>query len=88
MTQPDDPAQPAGDPLERAQARLDEACARVAARFDELAGAEAPAADRGLETRLSEARRREAALSEAAEDASRALGEAIAELQVLRGERL
>lgn len=87
MTQPDDPAQPAGDPLERAQARLDEACAKVAARFDELVGRGAARPDGELDTLVSDSRRREAALAEAASEASSALSEAIAELQALRGDR-
>lgn len=88
MTSSDDPAsERTQDPLEHAQARLDEACARVAARLDELAG-RAPAGGGGdeiarLQTALSQAQAREAALADAAQEASDALAEAMDELRRL-----
>lgn len=89
MSAPEDPvpssaSQP--DPLERAQARLDEACARVAARLDELAAGREPQEDGALRAELSQSRAREAELAVAAREASSALSEAIAQLQVLRGD--
>ncbi len=89
MTSSDDPATSRSpDPLEVANARLDEACARVAARLDELAGrartgvgADAPAGDApALQAALTAAKAREAALAAAAQDASDALEAAMVEL--------
>ena len=88
MSAPEDPVSSAAsqpDPLERAHARLDEACAKVAARLDELS-AGASDDDGAVRAQLSEARAREAALAEAAAEASEALSEAMAELRALRGE--
>ena len=89
MSDPEDPvssraSQP--DPLERAHARLDEACAKVAARLDELSagGSEEEGA---LHAQLSRARAREAALAEAAAEATEALDEAMTDLRALRGGR-
>lgn len=87
MSAPEDPVSSAAgqpDPLERAHARLDEACAKVAARLDELS-AGGPDEDGAVRAQLSESRAREAALAEAAQEASEALGEAMAELRTLRG---
>lgn len=71
------------DPLERANARLDEACARVAARLDELAGLSDAAKGDGSAAALAAARERELKLAEAADAASRTLDEAMAELRAL-----
>lgn len=83
MTGSQPPASDAVDPLERAQARLDDACARVAARLDELAGRNRGDGDEGAAAALAAARRRELKLAEAADAASTALDEAMAELRAL-----
>lgn len=90
MSAPEDPVSSSAappDPLERAQARLDEACAKVAARLDELAGASVPLEEGELQRQLSQARAREAELAEAAQEASQAVADAMVELQALRGDR-
>ena len=90
MSDPEDPvssraSQP--DPLERAQARLDEACAKVAARLDELSAGGSEEEEGALHAQLSRARAREAALAKAAAEATEALDEAMTDLRALRGGR-
>ena len=95
MRPPEDPApssSAADDALERAHARLDEACARLAARLDALsAGHEHAPPDGGgvgdLNAALAQSRRREAALADAARSASHALDEAMAQLRAVNGGR-
>lgn len=75
------------DPMAQAIARLDRALSQVENRLHRL---QATARDSGdadadrarLAEELDKARASEAAMAEAAEDASRALGEAIGELRV------
>ncbi|MCR9129340.1 MAG: hypothetical protein NXI12_07445 [Alphaproteobacteria bacterium] len=82
---PSDPKEAAvPDRLELAQTRLDEACARLAARLDDLASAARGVRGADIERPYNAA---DEALAQAAGEASHALAEAIAELQALRGDR-
>lgn len=95
MRPPEDPAPSSGsadDALERAHARLDEACARLTARLDALSVGQGNAPPDGggvgdLNAALAQSRRREAALADAARSASRALDEAMAQLRAVNGGR-
>jgi hypothetical protein len=83
MTGSQTPAPDAVDPLERAHARLDEACARVAARLDELAVRSHGPGDGGAAAAPDALGARELELAEAAQAASQALEEAMTELRRL-----